>query len=79
MSRFTLLGGGVRLRVGVRGKKKDQKETKGTTKPLMTINKKCTAATAAGHITAIKALQSKIEAICAKYKTKGPIPTPQAK
>ena len=37
MSRFALLGGGVRLRVGVRGKKKDQKEIKGTTKPLMTI------------------------------------------
>ena len=32
-----MLGGGVRLRVGVRGKKKDQKETKGTTKPLMAI------------------------------------------
>ena len=38
MSRFALLRGGFRLRVGVREQRKIQKEIKGTTKPLMAIS-----------------------------------------
>ena len=42
---------------------------------VIEYNEKCTAATAAGHITAIKALQSKIEVIHATFmKTKEPLP-----
>ena len=40
MSRFAnnaLLGGGVRVTVGIREQLKEQKETKGTAKPLMVI------------------------------------------